>query len=697
MAMMAKMRSLAPAFILTVGGLFVLFMVISDSNVLEALGGGRTNNIGSVNGEDITYQEFQTALDQQIENQKKQTGKDPDELQIDQIREQVWDAVVTQKIFGQLIKQYGITVSDEEVKDVILGANPPDFLKQNFIDSLGNFNRQFYEQAIFDPQNKAALVQAEELVRQSRLTQKLQSMILAAVNVGEDEVKRKYIEQNTNIEADYTLVDLNLIKDADVKVTDADIKAFYEKNINNYKTPPQRKLKFVLFPNVASSDDSQVVYKNLLNVKNTISAGDTLGFEQLVNIYSELPYTKDTLAVNVLSGEVVSALNRSNVGAIVGPFATPQGYVLFKYFGAVNSNELFAEASHILINQYGSDEKNLVEATKLYDRLVAGANFQSLAKEFSQDPGSGSKGGALGYFSKGMMVKEFEDACFNGVVGVVQKPIKTNYGYHIIKVTDRSNKKYIVERVVNQVKQSATSRDKNFTDADGFAFNAKKNGFDSESKLMKYKVQETQPFNEQSGSIPSIGQNKHLVKFAFENGLNTVSDVYKVAAGYVVAQISEVSNEKFKTFEELKDQLKPAVIREKKFEKLKVIADNLYKKINGDLSKAASVDTNFTVKQTGNFIPAGSIPALGRDYGFMNAALSVGLNKVSEPVKGSRGYYLIKVTKRTEFDKKTYETQSATLRNTMLQEKKSRYINQWVSEIKQTADIVDDRHLFFRQ
>lgn len=78
----------------------------------------------------------------------------------------------------------------------------------------------------------------------------------------------------------------------------------------------------------------------------------------------------------------------------------------------------------------------------------------------------------------------------------------------------------------------------------------------------------------------------------------------------------------------------------------------------------------------------------------MNAALSVGLNKVSEPVKGSRGYYLIKVTKRTEFDKKTYETQSAILRNTMLQEKKSRYINQWISEIKQTADIVDDRHLF---
>ena len=336
-------------------------------------------------------------------------------------------------------------------------------------------------------------------------------------------------------------------------------------------------------------------------------------------------------------------------------------------------------------------------AAVLFDRLVSGENFAALAKEYSKDPGSAVKGGDLGYFGKGMMVKEFEDACFNGKVGEVQKPVKTNYGYHIIKVTDRSNKKYIVEKIVNQVSQSATSRDRNFNAANDFAFLAKKNDFESEAKLLNYEVQETPLFSELSGSVPSIGQNKRLVKFSFENSLNTVSEPFKVPAGYAVVKITEVAAERFRPFEELKEQLKPAVLREKKFEKIKTTAEDLYKKIGGDLSKATTIDTNFIVKQTGNFTPQGSIPNVGKDYAFINKALKADLNKVSEPVKGLRGYYLIKVTKRAAFDNNLYSTQSTTLRNTMLQEKRSRFLNQWITQIKEDADIQDNRHLFFGQ
>ncbi|MEJ2103380.1 MAG: SurA N-terminal domain-containing protein [Ignavibacteriaceae bacterium] len=216
--MMAKMRGLAPAFIVTVGALFVLFMVISASNVMEAIGGGRTNVIGKVNGEDITYQEYQRALENQLQSQKQQTGKDVPEEQMDQFRDQVWESLITEKLIEQEVKRIGITVSDQEIKDVILGDNPPAFLKQNFIDSTGKFNRAAYEEAIFNPQNEKVLLQAEEVVRQSRYREKLQSMLEAGITVSEPEVKQKFIQQNTNMKADYVLFANTLFPDSTLKI-----------------------------------------------------------------------------------------------------------------------------------------------------------------------------------------------------------------------------------------------------------------------------------------------------------------------------------------------------------------------------------------------------------------------------------------------------------------------------------------------
>ena len=133
MGMMSRMRSLAPAFIISVGVLFVLFMVMSDSKIMEVFG-GRTNNIAVINGKDISYNDFQAALEQEKENRKQQTGEDVPDDQYEQFRQQVWDGLISRTLIEQEVKRLGITVSDEEVKDVILSDDPPAFLKQNFID-----------------------------------------------------------------------------------------------------------------------------------------------------------------------------------------------------------------------------------------------------------------------------------------------------------------------------------------------------------------------------------------------------------------------------------------------------------------------------------------------------------------------------------------------------------------------------------
>ncbi|NWF88645.1 MAG: peptidylprolyl isomerase [Ignavibacteriaceae bacterium] len=693
MGMMARMRGLAPAFIITVGALFVLFMVISDSNVLEALG-GRTNNVGSVNGEDISYQEFVNAVDQQRENQKKQTGKDVDEESLDQMRDQVWDALVSQKLLAEQIEKFGISVSDDEIKEIILGDNPPEFLKQNFIDSTGNFNRQVYEQALFDTRNKEALLQAEEFVRQNRLNEKLQSLILASVNISEADIRNRFNEQNQKIKAEYLLVDLSIYPDSTVKFDDNDLKKYYNENLDKYKNQAQRKLQYVLFSNNPSADDSATVRQTLETVAEKFKK-DTVNFQTYVEIYSTVPYTKDTLALNVLPTGLQSIINKTAAGSVVGPIAAPEGFVLYRYVGTVPTKETLVKASHILINNMGSEEKNRDEANKIYNQLSAGANFEEIAKLRSGDPGSGSKGGDLGWFGKGAMVPEFEKAVFGGPVGVVQKPVKTNYGYHIIKVTGKSNNKYILEKIVNPVQTSATTIDANFNSAQDFAYVAAKNGFEKEAKLMNYVIQESSPFVKEAYSIPGIGVNNNLRDFAFENSLNTVSEVHKVSTGYVVCKISEVINEGAKPFDEVKNSVQAAVIREKKYDMAKSYAIKLKSQLNGDLFKARNLNPKLVVDTTGQFTPNGSIPKIGRDYAFTYAAVKADLNKVTDPVRGFRGQYLIKVSERNQFDSTAYSLQRTSIRDQLYQEKRSMYVNQWLDKLKKDADIEDKRYMFF--
>jgi peptidyl-prolyl cis-trans isomerase D len=656
----------------------------------------RTNNVGSINGVKISYQEFNKATETERENLKQQNGKDISDEDGDQFRDQVWDALVSQTLIKQQIKKLGISVSDQEIRDIILGNNPPDFLKRNFTDSTGRFNRQLYISALYDARNSQALLQAEEYVRQSFLSQKLQSILLATINISERELRDKFIEQNTKINEQYAFVSLNQFSDASIKVSDEDLKNYYDKNIDRFEIKAQRKLKYVLFSLTPSSEDSSNVRMNLENVISQ-TKNDTTSFKTLVETYSSNPYSKDTLAISSFRGAGAEQVMNAAPGSIVGPVASDQGYSVYHVLGVVSSATPVAKASHILINQFGDDAKNAEEAMKIYNELQNGGDFAAAARKYSKDPGSASHGGELGWFGKGQMVSEFEKAVFDGKVGVVQKPIKTNYGYHIIKVTGRSDKKYIVEQISNPVKASVSTKDQTLNNAKDFSYIANKDGFESEAKLMKYKVLETPPFSKEGNFVPGIGVNKNLTEFAFNNGLNSIGDAVRTQNGYVVALVSSVVKEGAKPLNDVKEQVKRLVIREKKFEFAKKEIENIKSKINGDLSKVPTVSQIAVANQTGDFTPTGQIPNIGFDYNVTAKSLKLPLNKLSGPVKGSNGYYLIKVLSRTPFDASAYSMQRNSIRDNILQQKKSTFFSEWMAKLKKDADIVDNRSQVFTQ
>ena len=127
MGMMARMRSLAPWFIIAVGGLFVLFMVLSDSKLADIVS-TRTNYVGSINGQDITYQDFSNLVEQYRSGQVAQTGQEIPESQMDMFRDQIWDNLVSQRLMDEKIEELGINVTDQEIISTIQGPNPPEII-----------------------------------------------------------------------------------------------------------------------------------------------------------------------------------------------------------------------------------------------------------------------------------------------------------------------------------------------------------------------------------------------------------------------------------------------------------------------------------------------------------------------------------------------------------------------------------------
>lgn len=694
MGMMAKMRSLAPWFIITVGGLFVLFMVLSDSQ-LTTIMGQRSNNIGYVNGREVTYQQFSNYLENVRTQQQAQTGQDIDESQMDALRDQVWSLIVNQLLVEEKIDEFGIVVTDEEVKDAILGPNPPAFLRQSFIDTNGVFNREAYENALFDPRNAEILVQAEETVRAQMIQDKLKNYLSNSIFVSEGEVKRKFTEQNFKFSAEYAFIDGSRLPDSLISFTEKDLREYYENHKSDYKVDAQRKMKYVLFERNASLDDSVSIRKNLEAIVSDIK-NDTASFKSFVNIYSDLPYSKDTLSVDKIHPEAVEILRNSKSGDIIGPVVTTEGYVVYRLTDKVRGANEFARASHILVA--GDNDQVKAKADSVYNALVRGADFAKTAIEISEDPGSGARGGELGWFSKGQMVPEFEQAVFGGQVGIVQKPVKTQFGYHIIKVSDKSNEQYVVEKIVNAIQPSGTTLDRLFENASDFSYLAKENSFESEAELMGYNVIETTPFGDNTQFIPGIGASSALVRFAFDNSLGTISDVYRVPAGYVVAKISEATKAGFKPFEELEAQLTSAVKLEKKRAKAKEMMQTVYEQVKdaGTLTGVSEINPLARFDVVRDITAKGSIPGIGRDYAFISYCLEGPIKEISEPIEGTRGAYLIRIANRTEFDENSFETQKKTIRDNLLQQKRQQFFANWIEKVREDADIVDNRHLFYR-
>jgi peptidyl-prolyl cis-trans isomerase D len=703
MAVLNDIREKSPKFIIAGAAVIFIALIIFDWGFdisgRKGRGGSKSEILGQVNGKEVSYKQFSELLRRATDNQKKQQGSDIDEETERQIRSQVWNQLVDEMLIEQEIDRLGITVTDQEILDIVNGQNPPEFLVQQFKDSTGTFRRDAYQQAMRDPQNKSAWIQVEEMLRQEQKRRKLQSLLLANVNASEGELMQRFVDRNVTINAAYVLFDINrLVPESAVTVSDDDMKKQYDSHAADFQAKAARKVKYVFFSQVASSEDSAAILTEINRLLEQAKSG-VMDFTELVKTYSEIPSTEAFFKHGELSQKKESAVFSAKKGDIVGPINDNDGIHIIKVLDQRQGTTEFVKSSHILLNVVSGPDsvKAIQKARVLLAQARSGADFAKLARENSQDYGSAMQGGELGWASKDRWVKPFTDAAFKARVGDIVGPVRTQFGWHIIKVTVKDKREVKLLDLAMKVKASTQTMEAAFQQAQDFSVLAKEEGFEKAAENSKFAVQETQEFTK-SGSIPGIGLNDAISNFAFSKKIGAIADPIYVRNGVIVIKVSNIREEGIRPLDEVKGVVRSLALKEKKLAKIRPDVDAFYKKLNSssDLVAAAQSNPNLTVRTTGPFKPIDGPASVGHDLKFIGTVLALKSGELSKPFEGTFGYYIMKILSKTEIDTARYNMERESLRTQILQEKRQHVLMDWQTSLREKADIVDNRDKYFR-
>jgi peptidyl-prolyl cis-trans isomerase D len=357
------------------------------------------------------------------------------------------------------------------------------------------------------------------------------------------------------------------------------------------------------------------------------------------------------------------------------------------------------EARHILL-QVNTQEEFLSQqalADSLKTLIENGANFATLAQQYSTDQGSAMLGGELGWFGRGQMVKPFEDAAFNNAKNEVSV-VASQFGLHIIQTTNRGplSKQVQIASLVRNVVPSTQTYQDTYAQASKFAGEntnaAQFNKAVTEDKLNK----RVATVGENDRDIAGLENARTLIRAAYESKKGNIimttqgSPIFELGDNFVIAVLTEVTEEGEPSLESVKPRVELAVLKEKKAD---FLAEKAKAALQGktDLQAVAS-DLNATVQSASNIdFTSFSVPGLGMEPAVIGTATSLGVDKISEPVKGNNGVYVLKVTSVNQLNNDNVEAEKTRLAQNI----NFRATSQAFEAQRKASEIVDKRSKFY--
>ena len=638
-------------------GAFILGdMLNSGSNLMKP----SQMEIAEIDGESIQYPDFQKKVEELSEIYKMNTQQNQiDENTWEQIREQVWQGYLQEIILGKATGNLGIAVSAEELFDLVQGNSPHPIIQQLFRDpqtgavdksSILMFLKSLETNAT--PQQKSYWLYIEKQIQQDRIRTKYNNLVAKGLYVTSEEAKRSLEAKNKSANFQYVVLPYSSIADSAVKVADSELKEYYNKNKDEYKQEKTRKIEYVTFQVLPSAADFAATQKWINDSKTEFAS--VTDNEQYVNVNSDTRFDPAFYKKEELSPEMAEWAFNAQPNDFYGPYLENEEYKLAKIeqFKMLPDS---VQASHILINPQtlGSVERAQALVDSLKNVIEQGQSFADLAVRYSEDPGSATKGGDLGWFGRRQMVPEFEEAAFTGEVNKLYI-VGTRFGFHLIKPTKKGKE-------INQVRIATLSRkvtpstetyQKIYSETSKFASeNQSLSDFNKaivEQKLSK----KVAVLKENDREVTGLESSRQLVRAAFTGDKGDVlvnnegSTIFEFGNNFVIAALTEATEEGNSTFEEAKIRVELAVRKNKKAQ---LLAEKLKDAASGqsDLGSVASKVSAQVQEAAGVNFTSFSIPAVGFEPALTGTVCSLSEGTISAPIEGNNGVYLAKVTSFT--------------------------------------------------
>jgi peptidyl-prolyl cis-trans isomerase D len=698
MAVLSKIRKRSGLLLLLIGFALLSF-VVQDlfTKGFKSL----SKDVGSVNGKDISFEEFRV----KVANTEKNSQNQGQTMTSMQASNQVWNQEVNVALLSAEFEKLGIRVGEKHIIEV-LKANPQIGQNPMFLNTAGKFDlNKFKDYFKSNPEGLQMLKDQEKDAELNAKYQIYNSLVKGAMYTTETEGKLKYEAESNKVNFDFVAVPFTSIKDSDVKVSDDEIVAYMKTKEKKFKSEETRELDYVLIedkPSAADEAEIKTKINNLLSTHVEFKDGknDTIqGFSsvsdnaEFVNLNSDVPFDSTYVSKQDLPAEHADALFALATGQVYGPYMKNNYYCISKALGRKAGAKV--KASHILISWEGTKvpnkkEKRTKEQAKakaegLLAQAKANPGMFAILAMTNSDDSSAQQGGDLGFFGPNQMVKPFNDFVFSNAIGSIGL-VETEFGYHVINITDKQDAIKLAT-IAQKIEPSEATNDKIYEQATKFEMEAGSKDFSALAKQMNLTVTPSIRVKAIDENFGTVSNQRQIVKWAFDSE-TSIGDVKRfeiVNVGHVIAKLKKVTEKGLMAVEDARPQVELILKNKKKTEKIKA-------KLTGSSLASIAASNKVTVQNAIDLnIDNPSIPNAGYEPKVVGTAFSSKAGQISKPIEGNSGVYVIctkAVTKAPAIkDHKEYITK--------VQQQVLNYAGRVMPALKNDADIEDNRADFY--